>query len=180
MSCSEDSSILGLEGSFNGYGNRSRNGRWPPWPMSQSWLGAGLRMNLQLLILSPVLFFQCHTASEPILGTLFCARFLSLPQSHSWSLQDMGTNRSFPARVPSSLFSSSLHSYPCLALPTWKGSSQPEGPVSVSALNQFSSLTFSTGVDKTVIQREGYSAGPATVSLSTQGSVPIMLSHWGL
>lgn len=39
-------------------------------------------MNLQLLILSPVLFFQCHTASEPILGTLFCARFLSLPQSH--------------------------------------------------------------------------------------------------
>lgn len=68
-----------------------------------------------------------------------------------------------------------LHLYACLALPTWERSSQPAGPVSVSALNQFSFLKFSTGVDETVIQREGYSAGPATVSLSTQGSVPIML-----
>lgn len=95
--------------------------------------------------------------------------------SHTWSLQDMGTNHSFPARVPSSLFSSDLHLYACLALLTWEGSSQPAGPVSVSALNQFSFLKFSTGVDKTVLQREGYSAGPATVPLSTQGSVPIML-----
>lgn len=97
---------MGLDGFFDGYGTRSRNGRWTPWPMSQSWLGVGPRLNLGLLILSPVLFFQRHTASEPLLGTLLCARLLSLPQSHPWSFQDMGTNHSFPARVPLSLLSS--------------------------------------------------------------------------
>lgn len=98
MSCSEDF--------FDGYGNRSRKGRWPPWPMSQSWLGAGPRIGLGAPDSESGVFFQCHTASEPIPGTLFCARFLSLPQSHPWSLQDMGTNHSFPARVPLSLLSS--------------------------------------------------------------------------
>lgn len=97
---------MGLDGFFDGYGTRSRNGRWTPWPMSQSWLGVGPRLNLGLLILSPVLFFQRHTASEPLLGTLLCARLLSLPQSRPWSFQDMGTNHSFPARVPLSLLSS--------------------------------------------------------------------------
>lgn len=66
--------------------------------MSQGRLEAGPRIELRDPNLSPVLFFQCHTASEPTLGTLLCARFLSLPQSQPWSFQDMGTNHSFPAR----------------------------------------------------------------------------------
>lgn len=74
--------------------------------MSQSWLGAGPRIGLGAPDSESSVFFQCHTASEPIPGALFCARFLSLPQLHPWSLQDMGTNHSFPARVPLSLLSS--------------------------------------------------------------------------
>lgn len=76
-------------------------------------LEAGLRPNSGPLILSPVLF-QCHTASEPTLGILLCARLLPFPQSHLWSFQGMGTNHSFPARCLRVF--PDLHLLPC-ALP---------------------------------------------------------------
>lgn len=61
---------------------------------------------------------------------------------------------------------------PSLGLSTSKGPSQPAGPGSVLALNCFPFPKFSTGMEKMLdTQRDQRHM----VSLSTQGSVPIML-----
>lgn len=80
----------------------SRNGRWP-WSVSQSQLETVPRAKFRPLILNPVLF-QYHTASEPVLGTLQCFRFLSFPQSQLWSfIPGHGDKPLLPSQVPLSL-----------------------------------------------------------------------------